>query len=271
MSEKKKKPIPSFASIIAIIVGLFSWLAIYVFFLNGTFEQMPPNSVLDLSKTLIQSFGILVSLIIASSFVYIGKMDELSIRILSEENELDTKETLVRNKMKDATIAFQSCSTRLANLDNNKLDESGLQTKKKLEKTLNKIENHLKEHTEFLEKTVKSDIKELIDEIEKAKGQTIGLLALDIGFFLISIILAITAFAYESGARLGNSLLIIVIGMILIFAVWYYFYTLSLIMRKFFRFVLSTKSYLLVVSDCTENCKSELDDASASITALSKT
>jgi Na+-transporting methylmalonyl-CoA/oxaloacetate decarboxylase gamma subunit len=271
MSKKNKRPLQTVIFLGVILGATIAWIVIYAFFLSGVFRQLSASAVVDLSKTLIQSIGILVSLIIASSFVYIGKMDELTIRIFSKENDLDNKQEAIRDTIGGVTESLQECSTRLSKLENNKLNESDLQTKKKLEKTLSELENHNKEHTEFLKKTVKLGINEDINAIESTKGLAIGFLAFDIGFFLISILTAIVAFVFESGRLLGDALIFIVMGMINVFAVWYIFYGMSKLMREFFRIILSTKTTLNVISKCAKDCKDELDDISDAITAISKT
>jgi len=185
MPKKTKQHLDTVIYVVATSAVEVAWSILYIIFLQDIFMQLSALAVVDLSKTLIQSIGILVSLIIASSFVYIGKMDELTIRLLSKESDLDNKQVAIRDSIECVTALLHECSTRLSKLKNNKPDKSNFKTKKELEKTLSEIENENKENISFLERTVKLGIAENLNKIERTKGLITGFLAFDIVFFLI--------------------------------------------------------------------------------------
>lgn len=80
------------------VLASFLWLLISLK-LSNAFIQLSTDDLLDLSKTLIQSVGILVSLIIVAFFYYVGKIDSLMLNIYSKQNDLETKKEKIRDEL----------------------------------------------------------------------------------------------------------------------------------------------------------------------------
>jgi len=190
---------------------------------------------------------------------------------LSEESALDNKEEAIGFRIIATTDLLKECGTKLSKLDDTTLTEPSLLTKKELEKALKELDNQNQENSKYLDRVKNYGVNKNINEIEKINGKLLAFLALVVGFFLIAIIFGIVAFVYGSGRTLGESLIFIVLGMIYIFAVWYFFYRTSRVMRDFFRILLSTKTTLSMIAKCGQECKSKLDDVSNKINTLSKT
>jgi hypothetical protein len=68
-----------------ILTGI--WV-IFNFFLTDFYSALTVDSITDLSKTLIETVGILVGLLGVSSFFYLGKLEEIIDRDYSNVNEL---------------------------------------------------------------------------------------------------------------------------------------------------------------------------------------
>jgi hypothetical protein len=255
--------------LLALFVPLTVWLILSPVMLHDFYVHLSINDLVDLSKTLIQSVGILVGLLITASFFYVGKHDELIIRIFSRANELYSKQEKIRKGITSIEKSVQECKTELSKLKVN-LTKPNLSTKEELEKDLLEVQELNNKYSQAIEEFKNSEIDSLITDAEKSNGWIIAILATDLVLFLASIMMAILAYAYKNYALLVGSLDLIVFGMTLMFAVWYIFYNGSRITRHLFKVILLIKSDLDMGYIDIEASKKKLENILSAIIALRK-
>lgn len=209
------------------------WVGFNYFFFYSFFQNLIAQNINDLSKSIIQTVGILVSFFAVSSFFYLGKLDDNVFRVSSNFNKIIILEQELKLKMglqKDSCEEFIKRINEFPIKDNGNL--WGLEEmKRKLDKICSETTEALKEFNNF-----RIEFKELCSKMD---SKTIGCLATSVSVFLISILLSIFAFVSSSSFFLFLSISSMIIGMILMITTWQFLYILSS----------STKQGLLSLSD----------------------
>jgi len=232
-----------FVILFAYLFALVSWLLLDNYFFNSLFLHLSTDKITDLSKTLIQSTGIFVGLVVAAGFFYISRMDELGVSVLSRAYGLLEKIEMAIMKRKKTTKILEECKIQLTSLSGN-LKNFDIVRKTSLEEKLNKLEKAFEETDQTLKVLENLDARSLLGEFQNVEKYAIGAFAFDVALFLASIIVAIASYVSLNGRLLGASFDLLFSGIALLFMVWYVFYEMSTIARNLFEFVLEFNAKL---------------------------
>lgn len=227
----KPKALDKTLTFYLILMGIW---AVANFFLTDIYSALTAESIGDLSKTLIETVGILVSLLGVSSFFYLGKLEEIIDRDYSNANELmrDSKEhknvalrTYESHRKSEAlwTEKCKACKKSETCSIKDTVSELGEQTKE-TEKLAERA-NKLFEINDALSKTIE-DLSKFFENI------TVRALIIGVAFFFLSIFFAIISFLTSYSVMLQLSVSFIVIGMIDMLYTWSNSYSLLSILRK---------------------------------------
>jgi len=245
--------------LLAYIFALVSWGLLDRYFFNSLFLGLATDKVTDLSKTLIQSTGILVGLVVAAGFFYISRMDEIGISILSRAYRLLEKIEMAIMERKKTAKLLEECKIHLTSLSS-RLKNSDVVRKAPLKEKLNELEKAFEETDQMLKALENSDVRPLLGKYHGVEKLGVAVFAFDVALFLASIIVAITSYVSLSGLLLGVSFDLLYFGIALLFMVWEVFYQMSAIARDLFEIVLEFKAKLRMTTIRNRELRNRRDE-----------
>ena len=238
---------------------LVLWSLLDNYFFNSLFVHLSTDKITDLSKTLIQSTGILVGLVVAAGFFYISRMDELGVTVLSKAYGLLEKIEMAIMKRKEATKILEECKIQLTSLSGS-LKNSDIVRKTSLKEKLNKLEKAFEETDQTLKELENLDVRSLLRKLQNVEKLAIAEFALDVSFFLASIIVAIASYVSLNGRLLGVSFDLLFFGIAFLFFLWQVFYEMSSIVRDLFELVLEFHAKLRMTLTGDRELRSQRDE-----------
>lgn len=219
------------------IFVLVLWEVLDIYFFYPLFSHLSADKITDLSKTLIQSIGIFVGLVVAAGFFYISRSDELGVRVLSRAYDQLEKIEMAIMERKKTTRILEECKIQLTSLSGS-LKNSDKVGKTSLEEKLNKIEKAFDETGQTLKGLQNSNVRPILGEFQNLENYIITLFAFDIALFLASVLVAIVSYVSLDGRLLDTSFALLFFGIALLFMVWLVSYEMSSVARGLFESVL---------------------------------
>ena len=177
--KKKKTPVQYILSVLWPVLGIILWMLIDHFYIKNLFTNIGTNEIADLSKTMIQAVGTLISFAIVAAAFHLGKIEELANSYYFRANDLmknlfsykEEAENSVR-KTKQLKAKYPKICQRCESFGECEIKDS-------LEKKLSESVESVEERAKFANK-IFDEAEDLPDELSNIfdKGQVADTLRL---------------------------------------------------------------------------------------------
>lgn len=214
-------------------------------YLNQLFSTLLPNEVVDLSKTLIQTTGILVSLIAASAFFYAGRLEQLAVSYLREANQLVTDITRSENEATECVEATEIAWQEWPKICRSCVLAKKCQSKNKMKEDMEGFTETIKKYDEQIKELVKTSKefpKQIAENVRVAIKIDTAYWIVAVAILLWSTLIAVIAYVNKSPKALLASVDFIAVGMIGIITSWIISYYISELLREGFHGIINVTS-----------------------------
>jgi len=234
------------------------WFLFDHFYVKNLFSTMVASEVVDLSKTMIQTLGILVSFGAIAAFFHLGKIEELAssyfLRIFDYVKSLGA----CKDELEEAVRKAEELGGKWPRICQTCTSSEDCELRHKLPKTLKK---HIKS-VKKSEKTINGvfgEAKKLPEEIQRTitTGSTwlMRSWVFAIGSFLTSILLCIVAYLSKDDSFLSFSMTFVVVGIVIIMMASLISYSFLQQIRDSFLNIISATGHVdMTISDIRDYC-----------------
>jgi hypothetical protein len=236
--EKKRKspPLSNILSRIKLILPSSSIFYFFAFafsllwafyinpnFLDALFKEMTLTRIEDLSKTLIETTGFLISFLAVAGFYYLSKIDESFRHLLSSSSKLFSRVALGKMEMEKLTDFSQKGELKLKiQCDECKKDKQCEIQKQSIDliSSNKKLAIDNSQGFKTLSKTVE-DLANIYRKIPKiTEGAVMYNLVVTIVLFFLTIISSTMAYVTQVYSWLQSSVFLIIFGIVWIIITW---------------------------------------------------
>jgi len=220
--------------LIELLVPALILAGIIYFLTSGIFSGLSTGSISDLSKVIIQTVGILASLLAVASFFYLGKLEDDAIKLLDNL----FKQIVNRRSLELRLLHMNSRVDLLKERALAKCRKCEHAEECKAKDEISPYFDKMKRNKDLITKDGTEDLAAMPTEIKKIFGRydskAIIRLTSSLCVLFLSILLAIFAYVDASTSLLISSIILVAIGTLFFFLTWSTMYSSHRTLREWF-------------------------------------